>query len=78
MNRSTRLLGDGPALVRQMRAVIDAAGTRTRILAASVKTTDEAVTTLLAGAHGLTVPLALIRALGEHPLTQQAIADFER
>jgi len=78
VNRSTRLLGDGVALVRQMRAVIDAAGSTTQIIAASLKTPDEAVATLLAGAHHLTLPLKLIESLGDHPLSDQAIEDFKQ
>ena len=74
VNRSTRLLGDGPALVREMAAVLD--GTGTEILAASIKSTDEAVATLLAGAHHLTLPLDLLRALGQHDLSDAAIAEF--
>ncbi len=76
VNRTTRLYGDGPGLVRQMRAVIDALGAPTRILAASVKTPDEAVAAILAGAHGLTLPLSVIEALGEHPASLAAIEEF--
>ena len=78
VNRSTRLLGDGVALVRQMRSVIDAAGSATQIIAASLKTPDEAVATLLAGAHHLTLPLKLVESMGNHPLSDQAIEDFKR
>ncbi len=76
VNRATRLLGDGPGLVRQMRAVIDAADLPLEIVAASVKDPDEAVATLVAGAHGLTLPLAVMRAMAEHPLSAAAIAEF--
>lgn len=76
VNRSTRLLGDGPALVRSMRAVADAAGGRLEIVAASIKSPDEAVDAVLAGAHGLTLPLDLIEQLGRHALSDQAIAEF--
>jgi transaldolase len=76
VNRSTRLLGDGVALVRRMRAVIDALQSPVQILAASVKSSEEAVDTLLAGAHGLTLPLNVMRALGHHPLSEQTIAEF--
>jgi transaldolase len=76
VNRSTRLLGDGPGLVRAMRAVLEACGGGVEILAASIKTRDEAVETLLAGAHSLTIPLALIEALGQHEHSDRAIADF--
>ncbi len=78
VNRSTRLLGDGPALVRRMREVIDRCGVPVEILAASIKTPDEAVDTVLAGAHSLTLPLDLIEQLGHHDLSMEAIADFER
>ena len=78
VNRSTRLLGDGLALVRQMRAVIDALESPLRILAASIKTPEEAVDTLLAGAHGLTLPLDVMLALGQHPLSERTIAEFAK
>jgi len=76
VNRSTRLLGDGPGLVRAMRAVLDAAGAPVEILAASIKSPSEAVETILAGAQSLTMPLALLEQLGWHELSDQAIAEF--
>lgn len=76
INRSTRLLGDGIALVHQMRAVIDAEQSATQIIAASIKSPDEAISTLLAGAHHLTLPLSLIERMAEHPLSAQAIEEF--
>ena len=78
VNRSTRLQGDGPRLVSEMRAVIEAAGTGAELLAASLRTPAEVVEAVLAGAQHLTLPLDLILALGEHPLSEQAIADFDR
>lgn len=78
INRSTRLLGDGLALVRQMRAVIDATHAPLEILAASVKTPVEAVDTVLAGAHHLTLPLSVIEAMGQHPLSDDTITEFAR
>jgi transaldolase len=78
VNRSTRLLGDGPGLVRALRAVIDASGAPVQIVAASVKSADEAVAAILAGAHHLTLPLDVIEAMASHPLSEAAIVDFER
>ncbi len=78
VNRSTRLLGDGPGLVRQMRAVIDALDSPLEIIAASLKSPQEAVETVLAGAHHLTLPLALIDAMAQHDLSYQAIEAFAR
>lgn len=76
VNRSTRLLGDGISLVREMRSVIDAGSSSTQIIAASIKTHEEAVATLLAGAHHLTLPLKLIESMGDHPLSVKAIEEF--
>jgi len=36
------------------------------------------VQALLAGADHVTVPLSLLLALGDHPLSEQAIAEFAR
>jgi transaldolase len=78
VNRSTRLLGDGLALVRQMRTVIDSLKSPVQILAASIKTPVEAVDTITAGAHGLTLPLDVLLALGDNPYSQQSIAEFAK
>lgn len=78
VNRSTRLLGDGLALVREMRAVIDASHAPVEIIAASIKSPEEAVATVLAGAHHLTLPLSVIEAMGTHPLSEQAIEEFAK
>lgn len=75
VNRLTRLMGDGPSVVRDMRRIVE--GTNTRILAASLKSVDEVVTTVLAGSHDVTMPLALLLALGEHEYSQMAIAEFD-
>ena len=78
VNRSTRLQGDGPGLLSEMVAVIMASGMDAELLAGSLKTPAEVVETVLAGAHHLTLSLDLILALGEHPLSFQAIAEFDR
>jgi transaldolase len=78
VNRSTRLLGDGLALVRQMRAVVEALHSPVKILAASIKTPQEAFDTILAGAHGLTLPLEIMRSMGQNPLSDQSIAEFAK
>ena len=78
VNRSTRLQGDGLALVSEMRDVIDACETSTEILVASLKSPGEVVQAVIAGAHAVTVPLALMLEMGNHPLTDQAIEEFAR
>jgi transaldolase len=74
VNRLTRQLGDGLAVVRDMARLVQ--GAPTEILAASLKSADEVVAAIAAGAHHVTMPLDLILAMGEHELTRQAIEEF--
>jgi transaldolase len=76
VNRATRLCGDGPALVAEMVAIL---GDRScEILAASIKSPAEAVDTLLAGAHHLTLPWELLAGLAGHRLTELAMEESAR
>ncbi|NJL83390.1 MAG: transaldolase [Chloroflexaceae bacterium] len=74
VNRATRLLGDGLGLTREMAAVL--AGSKTEILAASLKSPQEAAAALQAGAHHLTVPLAVLQAMTTQELSEQTVAEF--
>lgn len=74
VNRATRLLGDGLTLVREMAAVLRGSGTE--ILAASLKTPEEATAALHAGADHLTLPLSLLSAMAQHDLSDQTVKDF--
>jgi transaldolase len=74
VNRATRLLGDGFALVQDMANVLKE--TNTEILAASIKSPAEAVKTLLAGAHHLTLPFDILQAMTVHELSQQTVDEF--
>ncbi|HSF72824.1 MAG TPA: transaldolase family protein [Microcoleus sp.] len=76
VNRATRLLGDGFALVRDMANVLKQ--TNTEILAASIKSPEEAVKTLLAGAHHLTLPFDVLQAIAVHELSQQTVDEFAK
>lgn len=78
VNRSSRLQGDGITLVKEMRAVVDACQTPTTLLVASLKSTQEVVHAVIAGAHHLTLPLPLLQEMGEHPLSEQTIEEFAR
>lgn len=78
VNRSTRLQGDGLALVAQMRAVVDACDTPTTIMVASLKSVNEVVQAVVAGAQHVTIPLPLLVEMGNHPLSDQAIEEFAR
>jgi transaldolase len=76
VNRTTRLRGDGIAFVRELAQVCEAVGRGTEVLAASIKSPDEAVQTLLAGAHHVSAPLFILFAMGHDPFSEQAVADF--
>ena len=76
VNRATRLLGDGFALVQDMANVLQK--TNTEILAASIKSPEEAVKTLLAGAHHLTLPFDILQAIAVHELSQQTVDEFAK
>ena len=78
VNRATRLLGDGCKLVAEMAAVIKASGRPAEILAASIKSAEEATLAVLAGASHLTLPMDILLSLGNHPLSDAAIEEFGR
>ena len=78
VDRAHRLLPDGETLVARLRAVLDALGSDTRILAASLKSAEQAVAAVAAGAHAVSCPLEVLTELARHPLTEDAVAEFER
>jgi transaldolase len=74
VNRATKQLGHGLALVAELAKVL--AGSQTEILAASLKSTKEAVDSLLAGAQHITLPFELLASLSNHPLSVQTVEQF--
>ncbi len=74
VNRATRLLGNGLALVKEMAKVLE--GSETEILAASLKSPQEAADALQAGAHHLTVPLDILTAMTTHELSENTVREF--
>lgn len=74
VNRATRLLGDGLALVEEMASILK--GSNTEILAASLKSSEEATATLQAGAHHLTLPLMILQSMTTHEFSQQTVEEF--
>lgn len=75
VNRATKQLGDGLALVNSLANVLD--GSHTEILAASLKSTKEAVDAFLAGAQHITVPFELLTSLSNHPLSRRTVEQFD-
>jgi transaldolase len=75
VNRATRLLGDGIQLVREVAQILQ--NSRTEIIAASLKSPEEACGALSAGARHLTLPYNVLTCLSAHPLSEQTIAEFQ-
>ncbi len=75
VNRATRLLGDGIALVKDMAQILS--NSDTTILAASLKSPEESASALLAGASHLTVPLSLLEAMATHKLSEATVTEFQ-
>ena len=75
VNRATRLMGDGLRLVREVAEILKP--TRTEIIAASIKSSEEACASLSAGAHHLTLPYEVLMSLIKHPLTEQTVVEFQ-
>ncbi len=76
VNRATRFLGDGTALVKEMAEVL--AGSETKILAASIKSPEEAAATLAAGAYHLTLPFGILKAMTTHELSEKTVEEFDQ
>jgi transaldolase len=75
INRLTRFVGDGPAVVGDIAAVLD--GSSCALLVAGIKSPAEAVAARLAGADHLSLPLEVIRAMAENALTTLAVREFD-
>lgn len=74
VNRASKLIGDGIGLVRSIAEVLD--GTQTEILAASIKSPEEAVDAVKAGAHHLTLPFSTLTQMTGHELSDAAVQEF--
>jgi transaldolase len=76
LNRMTRLGGDGATVIERMAEVVTM--TEIELVVASIRSVEEMERAVLAGADHVTMPLAVMQELAEHPLSQDAIADFAR
>jgi transaldolase len=76
VNRATKLLGDGCSLVKSMQAILQ--GSKTTILAASLKSADEIAQAILAGANHITVPFALLQIMANQELSEQTVLEFNQ
>ena len=75
VNRATRLMGNGLQLVKDISKVLE--GSRTELLAASLKSPKEAIDALTAGADHLTLPYETVIQMSQHELSNEAIQQFK-
>lgn len=75
VNRAARLMGDGLKLVRDVAEILE--HSNTEIIAASIKSSEEACAAFSAGAHHLTLPCEVLMNFIRHPLTEQTLAKFQ-
>ena len=75
VNRATRLMGDGLKLLEEISRVLE--NSSTRLLAASLKSPLEASQAYSAGAQDLTLPYQTLMEMTKHPLSDEAIKQFQ-
>ena len=67
---------DGMELIRQIVRIYENYGYPTRVVAASVRSTNHVIACALAGAHIVTVPFKVLDALFTHVLTERGLEQF--
>jgi transaldolase len=67
---------NGAAVVADIRVIFDRAGLECEVLASSIRTAHRFVDTVRAGAHAVSVPPSVLRALLLHPLTDVGLDQF--
>ncbi|HDS11387.1 MAG TPA: fructose-6-phosphate aldolase [Candidatus Wirthbacteria bacterium] len=78
VNRLVKNGGDGAQLIAEIAELFALHDLPTKILAASFASSEQALNMLLAGAHSLTLPPAIMEQFGQHPLTFASVKQFEQ
>ncbi len=78
VDRITRSGGDGIRTVAELAGLKDAVEDSGSILAASLKSPQQVVDVMLAGADFVTIPWELIEEMARHPVTDAADEDFRK
>ena len=77
VDRAARLRPDSP-VVAAIAGVLRAAGSSVRVLAASIKSPEQAVESVMQGADAVTAGLTVLEALAHDPLTDSAVEEFAK
>jgi transaldolase len=78
VNRIARGGGDGIRTVSEIAALAETVDNPGEILAASLKSPQEVVDVMLAGANHVTIPWSLMEEMAQHPVTDAADEDFRK
>ncbi len=78
VNRLDNITGDGVGVVSEIVAQFENFGTDCRVLAASFKNVQQVNNCATAGCHCVTVAPDILKAIISHPMTDAAIAGFEK
>jgi transaldolase len=76
INRLDVVAHDGSELIRQIRQIYDNYSFKTQILAASIRSPKQVLESLLTGADVATMALDMLKALYQHPLTDDGLQMF--
>ena len=78
VNRLDNIIADGTGVVAEIVEEFNKHGLFTKVLAASFKNAEQVHRCALCGCHSVTVPADILRSLITLPMTDNAIAGFER
>jgi len=68
---------DPEKVIRESRAIVDAMGTKTRIIVGSIRDPSDVIKAALAGAHIVTVPYKMLIRMPFHQKTEDTIKEFD-
>lgn len=78
VNRLDNILGDGCAVVEEIVNQLELYGSDCKVLAASFKNAEQVHKCARVGCHSVTVSEDILKTLIAHPMTDAAIAGFEK
>ena len=78
VNRLDNIIGDGCGVVAEIVALLENYGSDCKVLAASFKNAEQVHKCALSGCHSVTVTDDIMKMLISHPMTDAAIAGFDK
>lgn len=74
VNRAENKIGNSIGMLKDIMYILQ--GSSVELIAASIKSADEARSVLLSGVHHLAVPYSVLVEMMNHPLSEEAINEF--